>query len=346
VKQRILVLGYFGYLNSQIDGQTIKTRNLYELLKSKSEEIGPINFFDTQSLQVGKLFIFKMFWMILLSNKLVYLPAHKNLKYIFPLVAVICMLKRIDIFYFVVGGWLAEYLKNKKLHVFLLGNIKGIFTESEQLFSSLSRDYKFSNITVFPNFRTHSFTPPLQQTQTSFKIVFMARINRMKGIEAVFNLAEHIEDNFDNNRPISIDFYGPIEPKEEVYFRDQVDKFTFVSYQCILEPDEIYNTLSRYDLMVLPTKYMTEGFPGSVLDAYISGLPVIVSNWKYAHEFVDEGETGFVYDLDNEEEFFSFVHKLFMDRKLLKDMKHNAFEKSKLYSSESAWNIIKNHFII
>ena len=63
---------------------------IYELLKSKSEEVGRINFFDTQSLQVKRLLIFRMFWMILRSNKLVYVPAHNNLKYLFPFIYAVC----------------------------------------------------------------------------------------------------------------------------------------------------------------------------------------------------------------------------------------------------------------
>lgn len=38
--------------------------------------------------------------------------------------------------------------------------------------------------------------------------------------------------------------------------------------------------------MLLPTHYYTEGLPGSVLDAYMSGIPIIVSRWKHASEFV------------------------------------------------------------
>jgi len=345
MKKCILVLGYFGYVTNQIDGQTIRTRNVYELLKSKNKDIGNISLFDTQCFSQSKFLIFKMVWMILLCDKLVYVPAHNNLKYIFPFIYIICKLKRIDILYIVVGGWLADYLKAKKLHIFLLRKIRGIFTQSYQLRDTLIRQYKFNNVTVFHNFRIHSFIPSLEQTKNDFKLVFMARINRFKGIDAVFRLAEHIELRHDKSFPISIDFYGPIEPKDEAFFREQIDKFTFVSYKGIVEPEHVYNTLAMYDLSILPTKYPGEGFPGTILDAYISGLPVVVSNWKYLPEFVDQGKTGYVYDLNNEEEFYHYVYKLYKDPKLLFEMKQNAYEKSKIFSSESAWIILQDYFI-
>lgn len=343
MKNKILVLGYFGYMTNQIDGQTIKTRNIYHLLKNKNTFT--IDYFDTQIFKKNKSSICKMFFMILLSDKVVYLPAHNNLKYIFPFIYIICKIKRIDILYFVVGGWLADYLKNKKFHIFLLSKIRGIFTESEQLRNLLINEYKLNNVTVFQNFRIHSFTPSFSQKKDDFKIVFMARINRMKGIEAIFRLAERIENKYGDNHHIIIDFWGPIEQADEVFFREKVKNFKFINYKGILDPEEIYATLTTYDLSVLPTKYPGEGFPGTILDSYISGIPVIVSDWKYLPEFVDQGKTGFIFDLNKEEEFYDYVDKLYNDRNLLLEMKRNAFEKSKMYSSESAWLIIKKYFI-
>ena len=343
MRNYILVLGYFGYVTNQLDGQTVKTRSVYNLLKSKDIKSGDINIFDSQLFQQSKLYLFKMLWMIMLCDKLVYVPAQNNLKYLFPIIYIICKIKRIDILYIVVGGWLADYLESKKLHVYLLSRIRGIFCQSNLLRDILIQRYQFDNVSVFPNFRIHSFVPSMRQTADDFKIVFMARINRMKGIDAVFRLAERIESQHDKNRPIYIDFYGPIEPKDLVYFRNQIEKYPFVSYKGILAPEQIYDTLTTYDLSILPTKYPREGFPGTILDSYISGLPVVVSNWKYSPEFVDEGKTGYIYNLNNEESFYYYVDKLYKNRKLLLEMKQNAYAKSKMYSSDSAWNIIQNY---
>lgn len=44
--------------------------------------------------------------------------------------------------------------------------------------------------------------------------------------------------------------------------------------------------------MVIPTYYQGEGFPGTILDSYIFGVPVIVSKCKYNSEMIKEGKTG------------------------------------------------------
>lgn len=337
----VLVLGYFGYVTNQLDGQTIKTRNIYELLKLKEEDIGVVECFDTQCFRQSKLNLIKMFIAIMNCRKLVYLPAHSNLKYLFPLIYILTKIKKIDIMYLVVGGWLTEYLQNKKIHVFFLKRIKGVFTETTSLKENLENTFSLENVHWFPNFRNQSFLPEFKSESTRLKVVFMARINQMKGLDTVFHLADYcIKNNLSSM--IHIDFYGPIENSEYKYFTNRVQLHSNIKYVGVIQPDLIYSTLAKYDLLILPTKYYTEGFPGSILDAYISGIPVVVTNWKHAHEFVQDGITGFIVPFENgEQQFIDSIISLYEDRSLLNRMKQNAYQKSKEYSSDRAWEIIE-----
>jgi glycosyltransferase involved in cell wall biosynthesis len=338
--KRILVLGYFGYINNQLDGQTIKTRNIYELFQLKLSDKNNIEIFDTQLFKYSKFAIINMIWKISRCNKLVYLPAHNNLKYLFPIIYFLCWIKRAEILYFVVGGWLAEFLKHKRFHVKLLSNIRSILTESNELSNSLTKQYQFKNVITFPNFRIHSFNPTFIQNKDQFKIVFMARIMREKGIDYVFQLANYYSTKIPNNASVIIDFYGPIAKEDEEYFKQQVEKYDIISYKGTLQPDEIYKTLNNYDLLVLPTSYPGEGFPGTILDAYISGIPVVVSDWKFLSEFVDHGKSGYLFDLEKADEFYYYVEKLHCDNNLLMQMKYNAHKYSEKFSSEKAWDIL------
>lgn len=342
---KVLVLGHLGLVTNPYDGQTIKTRNVYELLKSNRDKIGSVKYFDTQSFKSNLFSPFNMLWMILHCNKLVYIPAHNNLKYIFPFINIICKLKRIEILYIVVGGWLDEYLSSKKIYSLMLSKIKGIFTESSQLADNLRNRYNFKNVITFPNFRMHSFVPSFNENPETFKIVFMARIFREKGVDTVFRLADYIQNNYGNEHRICIDFYGPIQNDEGDYFRKELKKYNFVSYKCVLEPSMIYQTLDQYDLLVFPSRYSDEGFPGTIMDAFISGIPVIISNWRFMPEYVDDGFSGYIFDLDKDEDFYSKVDHLYKDRVQLLKMKHYAYEKSKEYSSESAWQIIEKYLV-
>ncbi len=343
--EKVLLLGHLGFLSHTFDGQTMKTRNVYELLKTKTGEIGSLDYFDTQDFRYDIWSPFRMVWKILHCSIIIYIPAHNNLRFLFPVIYFLCKFRKVRILYIVVGGWLDEYLTDKKLHIFLLSRIQGIFPQSNQLCDSLKLKYKFKNVCYFPNFRLHSFVPNFESKRDKFKIVFMARIFKLKGIDKVFELSNYIKNSFEGDHRIIIDFYGPIHKEDETYFYKEIRNFSFISYKGILDKDQIYPRLNEYDLLVLPTRYPGEGFPGTILDAYISGIPVITSNWRYISEFVENGKTGFLFDLENSNDFFCLVEKLYYDRDLLNKMKKCAYERSKEFSSESAWEILKGYLI-
>jgi glycosyltransferase involved in cell wall biosynthesis len=247
----------------------------------------------------------------------------------------------------VVGGWIGEFLRNKKIHASLLSRVKAILTESNYLTNSLKKEYHFKNVITFPNFRIHSFTPQAKVDNHYFRIVFMSRINKMKGIDYAFKLAENFNNYHNQKRPVIIDFYGPIEIEDKSYFLNNIKKYPNITYKGILQPEQIYETIHKYDLMIFPTRYYTEGFPGTILDAYISGLPIVATNWKYADDFITNGDTGIIVPFENsEQEFIQAVNKLYENDELLLKMKKNAYKKSEDFSSDSAWNILlKNNLI-
>lgn len=105
--------------------------------------------------------------------------------------------------------------------------------------------------------------------------------------------------------------------------------------------NESYLRLALQSLVIQNFK-AGEGFPGSILDAYISGIPVLVTDWLFLPEFVDEGETGFV--VKDVDQFIEKVKLLANDKVLLKTMKQNAVAKSQEFSAEKAWSKIEGFF--
>ena len=58
--KKVLVIGYFGHNKNQLDGQTVKTRDVYRLVNEQTN--GDVDYYDTEDFQYSKLSIFKMFW--------------------------------------------------------------------------------------------------------------------------------------------------------------------------------------------------------------------------------------------------------------------------------------------
>ena len=340
-----LVLGYFGYHTNQLDGQTVKTRDLYQLLKDKLCE-NEVDYFDTQNFQYKKSSVFVLLKKLIGCKYLFYLPAHNNLKYIFPIVFIISKICGFKILYFVIGGWLVEYLETKPMHRWMLKQIYGIFPETQLMCDTLYRKYKLSNTELFPNFRFVSFVPTEYHENGKLRIVFVARINKMKGLDTIFLLADYIRDKYKGGN-ILVDFYGPIYKPDKEYFYNKLKEYDFISYKGELQPASINGIVSTYDVMLLPTHYYTEGLPGSVLDAYMSGIPIIVSKWKHAEEFVEDKKTGFIIPFENGiEELKSIINSLYENPMMLSEMKKNAYKASSKYTSDSAWNIVKKYISI
>src|SRR5699024_1405195 len=337
MNKSILVVGYFGYVNDQLDGQTARTRSVYQLVKEKLPN-SEIKYFDTQSLQRNKLKIISLFMLLFQHSILIYMPGKNNLKKLLPIINLISKVKKLDIIHIAIGGWLYEYLSKNRKHGNILRKFKAVLLQSKGLSEALRKDFNLQNAHVLNNFRSHNYTPKTPSKRNKLKVVFMARIVKEKGLDVVFSFAEYVKNKGKN---IEISFYGPIAAKDRDYFYKNIEKYSFTQYLGVLKMNDIYPALSEHDILVLPTRYEGEGFPGSILDAYIAGLPVVVSNWKLLPEFVEENKTGFI--IDSEEEFISSLLYLYQQPEHLNQMKKSAHKKSKEYSTENAWEILKKY---
>lgn len=334
----IFIIGYFGFKTNQIDGQTIKTRNVLNLLNEY--QVPYVDYYDTQEFQFNRMSIMAMIFGILRSRTLLYLPGQKNLKTVFPLIFFLSKMFRVKIINLAVGGWLADFLGNNPKTLEKFRNFKMVFVESDSLKKALEDQHRLLNVEVFPNFRLTNFIPN-EQTKLNgvFKLVFMARVTKEKGLKYLFDYADYCNNNRIQN--VIIDFYGPIDEKDREYFEMHVNKYAFVNYKGFVEPENVFATLSGYSVLALPSFYSGEGFPGTIIDSYIAGIPVVVSNWKFLPEFVDHGSTGFVFDLKNSNEFIGYLEQIRSNLDLLKHLKNQAFNKSKIYSAEKAWELLK-----
>ena len=117
-----------------------------------------------------------------------------------------------------------------------------------------------------------------------------------------------------------------------------------VEYKGQLSTERIVDTLCNYDVMLFPTNYYTEGFPGTVLDAYISGIPVIATEWMHAREFIEDDKSGYIVPFENSQTAFNNrVITLYKDRTLLNKMKKESRARVTMYTEEKAWSVLKKY---
>lgn len=346
--KKILVVGCFGDKTGRLDGQIVKTRNVFSMLKDRLDKNVKLDCFNTLSVRDNKFLLLNLLIKLIWSNKVILIPADHSLEGFFPHLFRLSKLFRFDIIQLCVGGWQVNFFLGRgrwnphPVHMRMSQECTAFLPEIEKVDNELKTLCHFTNSEVFPNFRRN--IPELSHINHSedLRVVWLARINKKKGFETVFGLAEKIEKEGLN---INISFYGRVEEEDKPLFEDYLKRYSKVAqYKGQLPAEKIAETLCDYDVVVLPTKYYTEGFPGTVLDANISGLPVVATEWMHAHEFVEDGVSGFVVPFENpQEEFNARIIELYNNRDLLDRMKKNSRARTQLYTEERAWNVIKKY---
>jgi len=223
---RVSVVGYFGFKSGKLDGQTVKTQAVYRLI---CEHYGSVGLFDTEEAHSRPWLVAKMLWVVAVSNVAVYLPAHNNFKYFFPLVWIVAKLFRTRILYPVVGGWLADFIEKLPIHRAMLRSISALLPETPALYNALAERYSLKNVELMPNFRFQAAATERHEVSERLRLVFMARVNRQKGLDMVFALGDFIVKKGYADR-ISVSFFGQVNPADKQYFFSNLQRFPFMSY--------------------------------------------------------------------------------------------------------------------
>lgn len=345
--KRIFVLGAFGEVTNSVSGQAVKTKNVYRLITEHSD--AKITKMDTSTIKRRPWLFFSLFINIVRADKIVIIPCLNNLSYLFPCVYFFSKITKADIIHICIGGWQVEYFMGNerfKPHPLQLRQSKKIMAflpEMVKVDNDLKELLEFKNTEMFPNFRfMNGNTERIETSSNILRLVFLARVDKKKGYDTIFNFAQEIEKN---RYDITIDFYGPINDADKEEFLSLVESHKgCVSYKGVLQQNEVTEHLWNYDVMLLPTTIYTEGFPGTILDAYIAGIPVIATEWKHSHEFIDDEKTGFIVPFEDcQDGFNDKILTLYKDREMLSLMKANAFEKRLQYSDQKAWSVLEKY---
>ena len=94
-----------------------------------------------------------------------------------------------------------------------------------------------------------------------------------------------------------LDIYGPLEESYRQEFIELLDLAgASVQYMGSVSPEKSVDTLKEYFVHLFPTTWKGEGMPGTLVDAFASGLPIIATDWHQNADVLTEGVTGFCYD--------------------------------------------------
>ena len=338
-------IGICGHLNigsEATGGQTIKTRIITETLDEfyGQEQVLKL---DTKDWKRNKVkFLLKCISIAIHSENIIILPAQNGVKILIPLFVFLSKILGRKIHYIVVGAWLPSLLENYKWLIRPTKNISYIYAQTNTLISKLSELGINSNTHLMPNFKKiHPISIKQEEEfEKPYKLCIVSRINYEKGIESAINVVERLNKE-QNDNIVELDIYGPIQDDYKDRFNHLLNQCSkSIRYKGIIDYNCTTEIIKSYYLLLFPTQYYTEGFPGTVLDAYLSGVPVLASRWESWEDIIKEGITGCTFEFDNNEDFYKTLIYLVENKNLVMQMKENCIIEATKYSVENAIKVL------
>ena len=200
-------------------------------------------------------------------------------------------LKR-NVVHWVIGGVFGDMVKKGVFNADIIGYAKHTLVESPLMLQQLE-ECGVKGVIQVPNFKRIDYLPPVYSPNDILRFVFLSRIMAAKGCNEILEAAKLLNEWGLQNEYI-VDFYGKVADDYKATFKEGVSQLPNVNYQGFLDMrhDEGYDRLATYDMLLFPTFHVSEGFAGIFIDAFVSGLPMIITDWAHNCQFVKEGETG------------------------------------------------------
>jgi len=340
--KKIVFIGEVGQNKDIIpNGVNIKNRNLIKFLKSK-EDLN-LKIVDTFN---WKKRIFTLFFSILynsiFSDKII---LSLNTKSAHKVISFLNLIKiKNKVIYIVVGGNFFN-LYNSKKHIKKYSKLKKIFVQTKSM-EKEGQKLGLKNISFLPNskfFNNDYLIDNLENKKVNnpIKCYYLGRIHPDKGINMIFEALKKLNNE---ETKYVIDFYGPIENNYYDDFQDKISKYDFAKYKGILDlsRNENYKKLSEYDLFLFPTFWHGEGFPGAILDSFISGVPVLASDWRYNSEIIKNNQNGILFKSKSLDDLIDKLNEIYNNKDILTNLSLNAYKESKKYKAENIMEEIYN----
>ena len=340
--QKVSVIGHFAFGKTCLDGQTVKTKIITDELQNQfgQEQVLKI---DTHG---GAKTLLKAPFQVLRALKnsanVLIFPAHNGLRVYAPLLSFFNRFFGRRLHYVVIGGWLSEFLKVRKHLSGCLKRFDGIYVETNTMKTALGAQ-GFDNVYVMPNCKKLTALSEEELVYPGgvpYKLCTFSRVMKEKGIATAVDVIRRVNDRL-GYIAYSLDIYGQIDSAQAQWFDDLKEGFPdYVHYCGCVDANKSVEVLRNYFALLFPTHFYTEGIPGTIIDAYAAGIPVISARWESFSDVVEDGKTGIGYDFDNEKQFENVLITVAEDPKTLLDMKGKCLCKAGDYAPEKVIRIM------
>ena len=171
-------------------------------------------------------------------------------------------------------GWLTRWWAEKTYMRCAL-----VFVQTEAIYH---RFRERDNFRWFPN--TRDVHPPSMRTREQItKLLFFSRLNMEKGLREAVEACGNLPNG------CHLNVFGPCMPDTDFSLFEANNRAT---YRGVLSSAEVPQILADHDVLLFPSYWESEGYPGVVLEALQCGTPVIATRWAGIPEIVEHEKSG------------------------------------------------------
>jgi glycosyltransferase involved in cell wall biosynthesis len=193
-----------------------------------------------------------------------------------------------------------------------------------------SLNFKKDKIKIIPNLVDTSFFSPSNRKAASPIVLFVGRLERIKGADILIEAINKIDGNVPDAEFMLIgdstpDFRIKLTARiKEYHLQNKVNLLGKIDY---LKLPAYYQKAS---LFVIPSRW--DNFPGSCLEAEASGLPIIASSvGGLKEQLVKDGKNGFLVAPENASELAQKMSLLLKNPELRQQMGQESLKIVKNY---------------
>lgn len=282
--KKVLFLANIQY-GQKPSGGGVQTRNQFML--SWLKQNFDVKYFDTWKKKSIISLLSSLFLVIMYRNRLVIISyGGRGALTLMKCLNFIKCKRKIKLF--VPGGDLLSIVKKNDIYDWSC--FDDILVQSKQMVNELNEQGLY-NISYCPNFKRIDYRPFHKEylNGNPLRFVYVGRLFEKKGIDILIDACKSLEENF------QLTIYGEENGKYNgSYFVNLNDKRIKYKGYLNLNTKEGYDELATHDVLVFPTFYKGEGFSGTLIDAFICGLPVIATDMNVNTEIVSDGVTGVI----------------------------------------------------
>lgn len=336
--KRIGIIGHFGGNKAFFDGQTIKTKEINAYFENKFN-INTIKF-DTYG--IGKN-IFKVISEISRivrdSDVIVIILSTRGYSVVLPVLSLF-NLKGKKVLDFVIGGNRQKVLKQKKQLQKMAKKIDRIYVET----SIMKEEYDelgFNNVEVLPNFKNlHTAKLGEFSEKKELRLCTFSRVCKEKGIEDAIVVVNKCNEILGDKGRVVLDIYGQVDNDYIEEFEELRNNFNKnINYMGTVDSSKSVDILKEYDMLLFLTYWQGEGFPGTIIDAFFSGIPTLATDWNFNFEILNDGVTGIKVQPQDVNQAVEKIMFYFDNQEELYKMKKNCLKEADNYKPDS---VMKN----